>query len=198
MNACSFEQGTGPCLCVMSPQQPAAHLLQPPAESHLAQVVGQEAAWAVGGIACIEKPAEDGHVSSLLHGGVELHGPAQHEELQGFQQAQLLLPSLEHTLTQTQSLLRTGAAHRRLPLGTTTHTHTHATYCQHHHGWKSYTACILNYCSFLNRNSHRVNILWLILQFVTSVSVSCHHNMKVTVYTIFPLVGDIRVQLPTI
>lgn len=124
MNACSFEQGTGPCLCVMSPQQPAAHLLQPPAESHLAQVVGQEAAWAVGGIACIEKPAEDGHVSSLLHGGVELHGPAQHEELQGFQQAQLLLPSLEHTLTQTQSLLRTGAAHRRLPLGTTTHTHT--------------------------------------------------------------------------
>lgn len=76
-----------------------SYLLQAPAEAHMAEVVGQEAAWALGRVAGEQEPAEERHVPSRLHAAVQLHRSAQHQQLERLQQPELLLPALEDAFT---------------------------------------------------------------------------------------------------
>lgn len=95
----------------------ASYLLQAGAEPHVAEVVGQERARAVGRVAGEQQPAEERHVSLRLHAAVQLQRSGQHEQLQRLQQTQLLFPPLEQALAQTLPLGHRGTVHRCLPLG---------------------------------------------------------------------------------
>ncbi|KAG7231176.1 hypothetical protein INR49_012007 [Caranx melampygus] len=85
----------------------------PGAEAHVAEVVGEEGARAVGRVPREQQPAEERDVSSTLHAAVQLHRSVQHQQLQRLQQPQLLLAALKHLLTQLLPLL---ALSRKCPL----------------------------------------------------------------------------------
>lgn len=56
-----------------------SYLLQPGAEAHVAQVVGEEGAWAVGWVPSEEQQAEEGHVAAGLHAPMQLGRSGQHQ-----------------------------------------------------------------------------------------------------------------------
>lgn len=95
-----------------------SYLLQPGAEAHVAEVVGEEGARAVGRVASEQQPAEERDVSAALHAAVQLHRSAQHQQLERLQQPQLLFAALKHALAQLLPLHDGGAVQCCLPLET--------------------------------------------------------------------------------
>lgn len=93
-----------------------SYLLQPGAEAHVAEVVGEEGARAVGRVPGEQQPAEERDVSAGLHAAVQLHRSAQHQQLERLQQPQLLFSSLKHSLAQLLPLRSGGAVHCCPPL----------------------------------------------------------------------------------
>lgn len=92
------------------------YLLQPGAEAHMPEVVGEEGARAVGRVPREQQPAEERDVLTGLHAAVQLRRSAQHQQLQRLQHPQLLLLALEQPLAELLPLRRAGALSSRLPL----------------------------------------------------------------------------------
>lgn len=103
---------------VVKNNRDASHLLQTCGQAHVAEMVGEERAWTVGGVPREQQPAEEGDVFTALHAAVQLCRSAQHQQLESLQQTELLFSTLKHSLTELLTLSVGGTVHRCLPLET--------------------------------------------------------------------------------